>query len=52
MEIESAPLGISPSSKSLDALQTGQPTTGRTISISELLDGALIHDGKPYALLP
>jgi hypothetical protein len=48
-EIEGAPPGISPSSSRREG-QTGQPTTGRTLSISDLLRGATRHDGQPFAL--
>ena len=36
-EIENAPLGTLPTSIDLSMLQSAQPTTGRTISIAELL---------------
>lgn len=48
VEIENAPLGIFPPYSNAKAFQTGQPTTGRTLSISELLRGAMMNDGKPY----
>ncbi len=50
VEIESAPLGIFPSYSNAEAFQTGQPTTGRALSISDLLDGATMNDGNPYRL--
>lgn len=48
VEIENAPLGISPSSTPYDALQTGQPTTGRTLTISDLLKNATMQDGTEF----
>lgn len=49
-EIKGAQPGISPPYSSAEALRTGQPTTGRTLSIKDLLRGAVRHDGTPYAL--
>jgi len=50
IEIENAPLGILPSYSSSDLLelQKAQPTTGRIISISDLLKTAILGDGKLY----
>lgn len=48
VEIENAPLGIFPPSAYNDALQTGQPTTGRTITIAHLLENATLQDGSPF----
>lgn len=48
VEIENAPLGILPSYSSAEALQKAQPTTGRTLSVSDLLRGAQRHDGQPF----
>lgn len=45
VEIEGAPPGIFPS-YSGDVLQTGQPTTGRTLSIVDLLRGATDQAGR------
>jgi len=50
IEIENAPPGIFPSSASEDALQTSQPTTGRTLSIARLLAGAIRQDHRPFEL--
>lgn len=50
VEIENAPLGIFPSYSNAEAFQTGQPTTGRALSISDLLDGATMNAGNPYDL--
>ena len=50
LEIENAPLGTLPAYSGANALQQGQPTTGRTISISELLKTAILENGKPYDL--
>ena len=48
VEIENAPLGISLSSTPYETLQTGQPTTGRTLSIADLMRGANLNDGQPF----
>lgn len=47
IEIENAPLGTLPSYSSTEVLQTTQPTTGRTITITELLKNAILNDGTP-----
>ncbi|MDR2092329.1 MAG: minor capsid protein [Azoarcus sp.] len=47
VEIESAPLGTLPNSGK-SAVGTGQPTTGRTITIDDLLRGAQRDDGTPF----
>lgn len=47
-EMESAPLGTLPTSTGDPALQSTQPTTGRTISIADLLRGAVLQDGRPF----
>lgn len=47
IEIESAPLGTLPSYSGAKALQTAQPTAGRTLSIASLLAGATLQDGTP-----
>ncbi|WP_293995713.1 hypothetical protein [Sphaerotilus sp.] len=47
-EIENAPLGIFPSYSSAEALQTDQPTTGRTVSVRDLLRGAQRQDGTDF----
>ena len=48
VEIESAPLGIFPAYSVADAIQQGQPTTGRTITIADLLKNATMQDGKEF----
>ena len=48
-EIESAPLGTLPTDTDLSAWST-QPTTGRRITIAELLAAALRQDGSPFTL--
>jgi hypothetical protein len=50
IEIENAPLGTLPAYSSAEALQQGQPTTGRSISISDLLKTATLENGEPYSL--
>jgi hypothetical protein len=47
VEIENAPLGTFPASLDESKVQPGQPTTGREISISDLLSGATLFDGSP-----
>lgn len=49
VEMESAPLGTLPNSPAKAGVGTTQPTTGRTVSIADLLRGALLQDGKPFA---
>ncbi|MBS7349377.1 MAG: minor capsid protein, partial [Comamonas sp.] len=49
VEIENAPLGTLPNSPLKEGMGTTQPTTGRTISISELLKNALDNAGQPYS---
>jgi SPP1 gp7 family putative phage head morphogenesis protein len=51
-EIEGALLGILPTSSPDGAVQSAQPTTGRTLSIEELMRGAMRNDGKPYEINP
>lgn len=46
VEIGNAPLGTLPNSSDVE-VGTAQPTTGRTLSIAELLAGATLADGKP-----
>lgn len=48
VEIENAPLGTFPSYSGTGVLQTGQPTTGRTMSIADLFQGANQNDGEPF----
>jgi len=48
IEIENAPLGTLPAYSGANALQQGQPTTGRTVSIRDLLKTAILENGKPY----
>lgn len=50
VEIENAPLGTLPTSSADASVQSGQPTTGRTISIADLLDGAIMNDETSYAV--
>ena len=45
VEIRNAPLGTLPSYSGAEALQTAQPTTGRVITIAELLKNASLADG-------
>lgn len=47
-EIESAPLGTLLTSTDSSALQSTQPTTGRFVTIADLLRGALRNDGLPF----
>jgi hypothetical protein len=47
VEIENAPPGIFPSYSGDNSLRTGQPTTGRTLSIAQLLHGATLTTGEP-----
>ena len=49
-EIEGAPLGTLPNSPAEAGVGTTQPTTGRTVSIADLLRGARLQNGTP--LLP
>ena len=46
-EIESAPLGTLLTDANLSTWST-QPTTGRTVTIADLLAGAQRHDGAPF----
>lgn len=48
VEIENAPLGTLPTSSAEALVQSGQPTTGREISISDLLSGATLFDGTLF----
>jgi hypothetical protein len=48
VEIENAPLGTFPSYSGDESLQTGQPTTGREISIVDLLFDATLFDGTLF----
>lgn len=51
VEIENAPLGTLPTSSAEASVQSGQPTTGRTLNIADLLRGAILNDGAtPYEL--
>lgn len=53
VEIENAPLGTLPASTyEKQVLQQAQPTTGRFVSVRELLRGAQRHDGSPFAQEP
>ena len=45
VEIENAPLGTLPTAPRT-GVRTGQPTTGRTISVADLLKGVKLHDGS------
>ena len=47
-EIEGAPLGTLLTSADSSALQSTQPTTGRVVTIADLLRGALRQDGQPF----
>ncbi len=47
IEIESAPLGTLPTYPAETAQQSTQPTTGRTMTIADLLRGAQRQDGTP-----
>lgn len=49
-EIENAPLGTLPNSLDKSRVGTAQPTTGRRITIAELLAAALRQDGSPFTL--
>lgn len=49
-EIESAPLGTLPNSPASAGVGTAQPTTGRTVTIADLLRGAKLSDGQPFDL--
>ena len=49
IEIENALPGILPSySDANEALQKAQPTTGRAVSIRDLLQAAILENGRPY----
>lgn len=48
VEIENAPLGTLPSYSDAEAFQTAQPTTGRTLTIAELLKNATLNDGTEF----
>lgn len=48
VEIENAPLGIFPAYSIAGAIQQGQPTTGRTVTIVHLLKNATLEDGSPF----
>jgi len=48
VEIENAPPGTFPTYAEKSALQPGQPTAGRLLSIVELMDGATLADGQPF----
>jgi hypothetical protein len=49
LEIENAPLGILPASTSIEpVLQRDQPTTGRVMSLRDLLRGVLLQSGKTF----
>jgi hypothetical protein len=48
VEIEDAPLGTLPSYSSDESLQTAQPTTGRMITVAELLKNATLYDGTEF----
>lgn len=48
VEIEGAPPGIIPAHESLAETQQAQPTTGHTLSIADLLRGAIRDDGQPF----
>lgn len=48
LEIENAPLGTLPAYSGANALQQGQPTTGRSVSIRDLLQTAILENGRPY----
>ncbi|WP_298292757.1 hypothetical protein [Thiomonas sp.] len=50
VQIERAPPGISPSYSTPEGVQTAQLTTGRKVSLRELLRGAKLQDGSEYAL--
>lgn len=47
-EIESAPLGTLLTGTDLSELRSTQPTTGRFVTIADLLRGALRNDGLPF----
>lgn len=48
VEIENAPLGIFPAYSIAGAIQQGQPTTGRTITIADLLKNATLSNGEKF----
>jgi SPP1 gp7 family putative phage head morphogenesis protein len=50
VEIEDAPLGTLPTSSAEALVQSGQPTTGRTMNIADLLKNATRNDGGLYDL--
>ncbi|MDP2811774.1 MAG: hypothetical protein Q8O34_16675 [Rhodocyclaceae bacterium] len=50
VEIENAPLGTLPTSSAEALVQSGQPTTGRTVNIADLLKNATKNDGEPFDL--
>lgn len=50
LEIENAPLGTLPAYSGANALQQGQPTTGRAMSIRDLLKNSILENGKSYVL--
>ncbi|MFA7238872.1 MAG: hypothetical protein WC091_02075 [Sulfuricellaceae bacterium] len=52
IEIENAPLGISPTSGDESSVQSGQPTTERTLSIADLLAGAILFFNASLQLRP
>ncbi|MDR1349840.1 MAG: hypothetical protein LBJ59_03480 [Zoogloeaceae bacterium] len=47
LEIENVPLGTLPTPPKIDEGST-QPTTGRTLTIADLLKGAIRNDGTPF----
>lgn len=52
IEIKNAPLGILPSYSDLERskLQKAQPTTGRKVTLTDLLKNATRNNGEPYEL--
>lgn len=50
VEIENVPLGTLPAYSGAMALQQGQPTTGRALSINDLMNGATLNNGMPFML--
>ncbi len=46
IEIENAPLGTLPAYSVTEVIQQGQPTTGRTITVADLLKNATLYDGS------
>lgn len=48
IEIENAPMGTPPSYSGAEALRTAQPTSGRTLSIADLLSGSTMNDGRSW----